>query len=503
MIESSCGPCKWVTKHPLARPVESAEVAANRELMRSTKFPLIEDTKYYADCMRTTAMNDFPKWLSHGRPPPARPPPLGTILNKDDRCLAGVSTDMKINFNQSGYEKPAIVDGYIKYFGTNFRLNEDLRTGTYDTTSGSSHRRLQVETGPDDFDRKALWKSSILRGDRTHLQPGVSHYKQAFQEGAKTKPPLLGGYVSGPTITGDLRSNDYVTTERDAYRKFPQTRTPPIPPPKAADVWQGNEVAGYKQSTFQLDYPRLDNAQCFLDDKLHHAANRYRNLHASYVYHDGSKGLDRYQNSMAKTEFHSLKRDPPQSKLSADFHTQSHLVFGDTERENGTNQTSSYRKDFDRKPVQRPLAVDPFVEECKQQKSYVRLGDAAVREYDTTNGDYAPPDLSQLGEKQPHHDLQASSIPLKLYPHTDDVTSVYADDFRNRNQCKMKLNDDRLWQMKATNLHEHRDLKFQMDTSEYTDCFVKKRGTGVIDVRETIRRNRRSSVPLGTLSRYC
>lgn len=502
MIESSCGPCKWVTKHPLARPVESAEVAANRELMRSTKFPIIEDTKDYADCMRTTFMKDFPNWLSHGRPPPARPPPLGTILNKDDRCLARVGTDTRINFNLSGYDKPEIVDGYIKYFGTNFRLQEDLRTGSYESTSGSCHRKLPVEIYPDDFDRKALWRSSILRGDRTHLVPGVSHYRQSFQEGAKTKPPLLGGYVSGPTITGDLRSNDYVTTERDAYRKFPQTRTPPIPPPKAADVWQGNQVAGYKQSTFQLDYPPLDNAQCFLDDKRHHAANRFRNLHASYVYHDGAKCLDRYQNSMAKKDFPSLIREPEQSKLSADFHTQSHLVFGDTERENGTTQKSSYRNDFDRKLIQRPLVVDPFVEECKQQKSHVSLGDRAVREYDTTTADYAAPDLTKLGENQPHHDLQASSIPLKLYPRTDDISSVYVQDFRNRDQCKMKLNDDRLRQMKATNLHEHRDLSFQMDSSEYADCFVKKKGTGVADVRETIRRNRRSSVPLGTLSQF-
>lgn len=75
----------------------------------------------------------------------------------------------------------------------------------------------------DDFDRKGLRRSTILRGDRTHLLPDVSHYKDAFWEGAKSRPPIHGGYVSGP--------HPRRRRTRAAYRKLPDARCPPIRPP--------------------------------------------------------------------------------------------------------------------------------------------------------------------------------------------------------------------------------------------------------------------------------
>lgn len=255
MIVQGCGRCKWVTKHPNAQPVESPEVVANRELMKSKKFPLIEDTKYYGDVMQTTFRKDFPDWGYLGRPPIARLPPLGPIIQRDERCLDWVGSETKLSFDLTGYEKPEIVDGYEKYFGTNFRFNEDMRTHSYDPTTGSSHRRLKVTEFADDFDRKALWRSTILRGDPEYLLPNVSHYRDAFREGAKSRPPVHGGYVSGPTITGDVRENDYVTTTGAAHRKLSDTRCPPLRPPDEADVWKTSSFP-HPATIFQSDFRR-------------------------------------------------------------------------------------------------------------------------------------------------------------------------------------------------------------------------------------------------------
>lgn len=104
--------------------------------MKSKKFPLIEDTKHYCDVMQTTFRKDFPDWGYLGRP---QMPPLGPIIQRDERCLDWVGSETKISFVLNGYEKPEIVDRYEKYFGTNFRFNEDTRTSSYEPTAGSSH----------------------------------------------------------------------------------------------------------------------------------------------------------------------------------------------------------------------------------------------------------------------------------------------------------------------------------------------------------------------------
>lgn len=196
---------------------------------------------------------------------------------------------------------------------------------------------------------------------------------------------------------------------------------------------------------------------------------------------------------MSSRDYHSLIPDVPQPKLGPDFHVRSHLIFGDVDRANGSTATSTYLHDYDRKmpPGHRPSNGD-------QTGSSLRLGDSNILEYKTTSGEHGKYDVSKAERAAPSVNLQASSLPFDLYPGPVGP-STYRSDFQNGNQCKLELNEERLREMKQSNFHEHKDDRFCFDSTEYKEHFVRKQGGGVADVQETIRRNRRSSVPLGTI----